>query len=300
MRMIRGLMVAFLASAAAAMVYGQGMIMQWQAQIPQTGGNFYYPVSCQSTSDRYRDSSLYDYNGDGVLDIIQTIDIYDVSSNFLGDSILVFDGATNQLKFGMYVNGGYVQSPCFIEMDSDGKKELFCIVINLTSHYSFPTWFDIADNNIKYQIGPFSGITNLGFVDVDKDTYTELLCQVTDTLGNNYFQIWGFSPLAVKPSPVSLPKTGVAKLFPSSPNPFRASARIEYFIPNQDKVILTIFNAQGRVIRTLVNELQKKGSYTAVWDGKMDDGALVSSGAYFYKLTLGSTVTVNRQMIFLK
>jgi hypothetical protein len=300
--MIRGLMVAFLASAAAAMVYGQGMMMQWQAQIPQTGGNFYYPVSCQNINDRYRDSSLYDYDGDGVLDLIETIDIYDVSSNFLGDSILVFDGATNQLKFSMYVNVGYVQSPCFIEMDSDGKKELFCIIHAFTNNgwFYYPTWFDIANTNIKYQIGPFRGITNLGFVDVDKDTYTELLCQVTDTLGNNYFQIWGFSPLAVKPSPIGLPKTAVAKLFPSSPNPFRTSARIEYFIPKQDIVLLTIFNAQGRVIRTLVNELQKKGSYATVWDGKMDDGALVSSGAYFYKLTLGSTVTVNRQMIFLK
>ena len=105
MRMIRGLMVAFLASAAAAMVYGQGMIMQWQAQIPQTGGNFYYPVSCQSTSDRYRDSSLYDYNGDGVLDIIQTIDIYEPikNLNFIGKFHL---GATKNY----YLNGYLIKS----------------------------------------------------------------------------------------------------------------------------------------------------------------------------------------------
>jgi hypothetical protein len=299
MRFIRGLMVALLASATVSMVYGQGMMMQWQAPIPQTG-TFYYPVSCQNTSDRYRDSSLYDYDNDGVNDIIETIDILDVSSNFLGDSIRVFDGATNQLKFGMYVNGGRVYSPCFVEMDADGKKELFCIVRNSTSNYVFPTLFDIANTNIKYQIGPFGNIVNWGFVDVDKDTYTELLCQVTDTSGNQFFQIWGFSPLAVKPLPAGLSKTAVAKLFPSSPNPFRTSTRIEYFIPNQDIVLLTIFNAQGRVVRTLVNEQQKKGGYAAVWDGKTDEGGLVSSGAYFYKLSLGSKVAVNRQMIFMK
>lgn len=299
MRMIRGLMVALLASATASMVYGQGMMMQWQAPIPQTG-TFYYPVSCQNIGGRYRDSSLYDYDNDGVNDIIETIDINDVSSNFLGDSIKVFDGATNQLKFDTYVNGSYVFSPCFVEMDADGKKELFCII--QTPLYFYPTWFDIANTNIKYQIGPFKGFANWGFVDVEKDTYTELLCQVTDTSINRsqFFEIWGFSPLAVKPLPAGLSKTAVAKLFPSSPNPFRTSARIEYFIPNQDIVLLTIFNAQGRVVRTLVNEQQKKGSYAAFWDGKTDEGGLVSSGAYFYKLTLGSKVAVNRQMIFLK
>ena len=119
MRTIRGLMVVFLASAAASVVYGQGMVMEWQAQIPpnnfSSGGSaFYYPVSCQlpGAGTRYRDSSLYDYDNDGVLDIIEVIDINDVSSNFLGDSIRVFDGATHQLKFDMYVNGSHVYNPC--------------------------------------------------------------------------------------------------------------------------------------------------------------------------------------------
>jgi hypothetical protein len=291
--------VAFLASVALSMASGQDMLLEWQ--VPGGAGSFSYPIIGQTpNSVPYRDSSLYDYDKDGIIDIIETVQTTDSIGSFLGDSIKVFAGATHLLRFDTYVPYGHVLNPCFIEMDADSIKELFCIVKNSADSSFSPTWFHIVNKNIKYQIGPFTDFRNWGFEDLDKDNFTELLCQVQVSSGSIYFEVWGVSPLAVKPSPLSLSNTAGLKLFPSSPNPFRTLAKIEYLIPDQNRVLLAIFNAKGRVIRTLVNTQQNKGSYWVVWDGKTDNGTTAPSGTYFYKLSLGSTMEVNRQMVFVK
>jgi hypothetical protein len=291
--------VALLASVAVSLSFGQGMLLEWQ--VPGDAGTFSYPVIGQTpNSVPYRDSSLYDYDKDGIIDLIETVQATDSIGGFLGDSIKVFAGGTHLLRFDTYVPGGHVFNPCFIEMDADSIKELFCIVKNSANTDFSPTWFDIVHKNIKYQIGPFQDFKNWGFEDIDNDNFSELLCQVQVSSGLLYFEVWGFSPLEVKPSPLSFSNAAGPKLFPSTPNPFRTLAKIEYFIPDQNRVLLAIFNAKGSMIRMLVNAQQNKGSYGVVWDGKTDNGTTAPSGTYFYKLSLGSTMVINRQMVFVK
>jgi len=78
------------------------------------------------------------------------------------------------------------------------------------------------------------------------------------------------------------------------PNPFNPSTTIRYELPHAAEVKLTIFDALGREVQTLVNEKSQPGTYEATFDG-----SALNSGVYFYKLiTDGFTET--KKMILIK
>ncbi|MGE5458196.1 MAG: DUF3160 domain-containing protein [Methanococcaceae archaeon] len=75
------------------------------------------------------------------------------------------------------------------------------------------------------------------------------------------------------------------------PNPFNPSTVIKFSIPyslSLQRVKLIIYNIQGEVIRELLNENLPSGSYLKEWDGRNAAGNAVSSGVYFYNLTVGN------------
>ncbi|HTS00093.1 MAG TPA: S8 family serine peptidase [Bacteroidota bacterium] len=71
------------------------------------------------------------------------------------------------------------------------------------------------------------------------------------------------------------------------PNPFNPSTRIEFEVPEQSRVTITVFDVMGRRVRTLINaSLPASGTvpYFVVWDGTNDAGVRMGSGAYFYRM----------------
>jgi hypothetical protein len=70
----------------------------------------------------------------------------------------------------------------------------------------------------------------------------------------------------------------------AKPSLFNESTSINYGITKDEHVSLKVYNAAGQVVRTLVNDDVKAGSYTATWNGRDDMGRQLSSGVYFYKL----------------
>jgi hypothetical protein len=66
------------------------------------------------------------------------------------------------------------------------------------------------------------------------------------------------------------------------PNPFNPVTNIHYEIPKNGFVKLVVFDILGREIQTLVNEKQNAGTYEVTFDGSN-----LSSGIYFYTLSVG-------------
>jgi hypothetical protein len=83
------------------------------------------------------------------------------------------------------------------------------------------------------------------------------------------------------------------------PNPFNAQTRIGYQVTQAGPVKIEVFNLLGRSVVKLVDADAAPGVYSVVWDGHDSRGQEVSSGTYFYRLTLGDQV-VTRQMTLLK
>ena len=78
------------------------------------------------------------------------------------------------------------------------------------------------------------------------------------------------------------------------PNPFNPETWIPYQLAKPAEVTLTIYAANGAVVRTLELGHQPAGFYesrtrAAYWDGKNQIGEPVASGIYFYTLSTEST-----------
>lgn len=78
------------------------------------------------------------------------------------------------------------------------------------------------------------------------------------------------------------------------PNPFNPSTRIEFALPQAVQVRITVFDAPGRPVATLIDQHQSAGYHTVVWDG-----AEFVSGIYIYRIEAGDFVE-SRSMTVLK
>ncbi|MDD3641880.1 MAG: FlgD immunoglobulin-like domain containing protein [Candidatus Krumholzibacteria bacterium] len=95
------------------------------------------------------------------------------------------------------------------------------------------------------------------------------------------------------PSPFSY---GLAQ---SYPNPFNPAATIRYSIAEEGRVTIRIYDAAGRHVRMLVDDVRKAGEHTAVWDGRNNSGAAAASGVYFYRMESNGFVDT-RKMVLLR
>jgi hypothetical protein len=64
------------------------------------------------------------------------------------------------------------------------------------------------------------------------------------------------------------------------PNPFNPETAISYSLIVQEKVSLTVYNASGQKIRTLLESVQTAGRHEITWDSRDDAGRNVPSGLY--------------------
>lgn len=96
-----------------------------------------------------------------------------------------------------------------------------------------------------------------------------------------------------------------AELGQNYPNPFNPTTRIEYWVPEGMKageranVSVTVYDVRGARVRSLVSGTKNAGHYVAQWDGRDDRGTPVSSGLYFYRMTVAG-FSGTRKMVLLK
>ncbi len=95
---------------------------------------------------------------------------------------------------------------------------------------------------------------------------------------------------SVRPS--DIPK--VYELKQAFPNPFNPETKIEYSIANDEHVTITIYDALGRELETLVNEAQSAGNHSATWDANK-----YASGVYMYHMSAGG-YSDTKKMILMK
>jgi hypothetical protein len=81
-------------------------------------------------------------------------------------------------------------------------------------------------------------------------------------------------------------------LFQNYPNPFNPNTTISFQIPESGFVTLKVYDAIGNQIKTLINEEKQAGVYQADFDATQ-----LSSGIYFYKLTINKFVDIKKMTI---
>jgi hypothetical protein len=76
----------------------------------------------------------------------------------------------------------------------------------------------------------------------------------------------------------------------AEPTPFKVSTRIAYGLPRAGDVRLAVYDAQGRLVKTLAEGACSAGTHDISVSG-------LESGIYFYRLEAGSTSHVKRMVV---
>jgi len=109
--------------------------------------------------------------------------------------------------------------------------------------------------------------------------------------------IEGVDCVALKGQPtlqLTEPDVRGVELMGAAPNPFNPVTTIHYYLPNEVKVDLLVYDVAGRLVERLVSQVEGRGDHAVQWNAR--DAA---SGVYFYKLVAGDFVET-RKMLLLK
>jgi hypothetical protein len=147
---------------------------------------------------------------------------------------------------------------------------------NLAATPSDPEWFD---GEWRWDSGYFYKVAA---VDVHDNASVCALLGPDDVTGAD--------------SPRAPAATYLAQNFP---NPFNPTTRIAFGLKAPAVITLRIYDASGRLVRTLVEGARPAGHYSELWDGRNSNGKAVASGIYFYRLDTGS-FSETRKMVIMR
>jgi len=83
------------------------------------------------------------------------------------------------------------------------------------------------------------------------------------------------------------------------PNPCNPSATIDFSLASSVRATLAIYDARGRLVRTLVDGTLAAGSHSIIWNGTDESGGRVASGVYFYRIAADKK-TATKKILLLR
>ncbi|MBI2505666.1 MAG: T9SS type A sorting domain-containing protein [Candidatus Latescibacteria bacterium] len=86
-------------------------------------------------------------------------------------------------------------------------------------------------------------------------------------------------------------------LYPNYPNPFNPRTVIGYGLPAGGEVEVSVYNLAGQRVRRLWVGWQGVGVHQVEWDGRDEEGRVLSSGVYVCRLAVGQRVLVRKMLL---
>lgn len=102
-------------------------------------------------------------------------------------------------------------------------------------------------------------------------------------------------------SPAGVPQDRPAATFlhEATPNPFNPTTTLSFSLASPGLARLSIYDVNGRLVRTLLDDHFSAGERSVIWEGLDDQGNRVASGVYFYRLNTEHFVE-SKRMVLLK
>jgi len=81
------------------------------------------------------------------------------------------------------------------------------------------------------------------------------------------------------------------------PNPFNPTTIIEYTLPRQSRVTISVYNIAGQKVITLLDGDRGAGTHRVTWDGTDQNGRAVATGIYLYRLQTDKFVEAKKMLL---
>ena len=208
-----------------------------------------------------------DWINTAILDILMSTDSVDATYGITGQVLQNGEPLTNHIVNLFDNNSGVVWN----SITDEGGNYVF-----------YRVWLSAGSHTVSTKIGNIRYDTTL-IVEKKQDKYPPLLTKII-----NFND--GRSYIVGTDEPEELPTE--YSLLQNYPNPFNPTTTIQYSIPNDEFVKLTIYDITGRVVKELVNGYKTAGKYNIEFNANS-----YSSGTYYYKLEAGEYKNIQKMML---
>jgi hypothetical protein len=203
------------------------------------------------------------------------------------------------------VNHRYVVAWDNVRNYNSGSPESFEVILYDPAHYPTRTGdgeivfqYEVVNNNDTQQMYCTAGIQNGDHTSGITFSYFGHEPPTAAYFGNG---------LAVKyttqtPGAADIPsREGSATLRllldQNTPNPVGGATTIRFQLDRPREVALRIYDVDGHLVRTLLQEARDGGRHAVTWSGLDAHGRLVPSGVYFYRLDTGTFVQSRKLLV---
>lgn len=101
--------------------------------------------------------------------------------------------------------------------------------------------------------------------------------------------------------PEETPTNSIITLGHNRPNPFNPKTIIPFSVAEStDDLVLSLYNVQGALVKSLVEGVFTSGQYSVTWDGTNNAGMPVSSGVYVCRLTSSLQTPLTRNLLLIR
>jgi hypothetical protein len=172
----------------------------------------------------------------------------------------------------------------FCEIDSGGftvfsdTEAVFNLDPGNATQVAFGTWSVPPEGGVAYNTCIWSAVPS------DMNPSNDTLCKSS-------MSVTGVNEGATVTRPLEL------ALRQSTPNPFSGATALAYEIPAAGRVTISIYDATGSLVRTLVDAAMTPGYYSETWEGKDEGGRLAPEGVYFCRLSLGDMTSATKLVL---
>jgi len=90
-----------------------------------------------------------------------------------------------------------------------------------------------------------------------------------------------------------------AELGDAYPNPFNPETTINFSLPWEAPIKVEVYNDQGQLVTTLIDNHMGPGNFSVTWDGRDSNGSEVASGVYIYKIN-STDLSLSKKVTFIK
>ena len=85
-------------------------------------------------------------------------------------------------------------------------------------------------------------------------------------------------------------------LYQNEPNPFNGTTTISFSLPNDEKVLISIYDIYGKKVDEFIGAYTK-GTHRFLWNGTDSNGNKLSTGTYYYKMYSGKYVSAKKMVL---
>jgi hypothetical protein len=82
-----------------------------------------------------------------------------------------------------------------------------------------------------------------------------------------------------------------------TPNPFRGSVAVEYYLDRGSTVSGVVYDLLGREVCRLLDTRQGSGLHRVIWDGRTNSGQRAAGGLYMLRIEAGDCVGTSKIVI---